>query len=201
MTAPVVLGVDPGRRWTGLAVRSGAACLAHRVVERAGDEDGGFRGVGVGPAYLAAVLAAVDELAAAHDVDLVAVEGVTRPSWHVRDRAGGARAAADPTGVLGAAIVLGAVLGHRPDAILIPPGHNGDMPLYAYPAELVSPAERRNGMNRIGSGLLRHARSAYDIAGQAILVARLRARTPDAAPARTLARQQASGHARKQTSR
>lgn len=167
-----VLGVDPGGKSTGLAVRHGAELLEHATVTRAADEDT-VRGIGVGPAYLTAVLRRVAELLEAHGCRLIAVEGVTKPNPHVTRRNG--KSLTDPTGILGAAMVLGAVIGAHPEAVIVPPGGNGSRVLALYPLELVGSREAAAGRNRIGMGQLRHARSAFDVAGQAGVHARLRA--------------------------
>ncbi|WP_064443954.1 hypothetical protein [Rhodococcus sp. YH3-3] len=152
-----VLGIDPGARATGLCVLSGDEIIAHRTITSEGE---------IFPAerrYVLAVLEAGATLLQIHNVDLVAVETITRPSWHMKGRA-----AVDPTALLATAEVLGAVLGvdWPVNVTQIRPNKNGSQPLGTYPGELVSPGERRKPgwENRIGGGQLRHARSAYDVA-------------------------------------
>lgn len=95
-----------------------------------------------------------------------AIEGITRPNWHMHGRA-----AANPEALLAAAIVLGNIQAWAREQlgtyIEIPPSGNGSAPLATYPEPLVSDAERRkpNWQNAIGkTGKLRHQRSAWDIA-------------------------------------
>ena len=152
-----VLGIDPGARATGLCVLSGDQIVAHQTVTSEGE---------IFPAerrYVLAVLEAGAALLQIHDIDLLAVETITRPSWHMKGRA-----AVDPTALLATAEVLGAVLGvvWPVNVTQIRPNKNGSQPLGTYPGELVSPGERRKAgwENRIGGGQLRHARSAYDVA-------------------------------------
>jgi hypothetical protein len=176
----VILGIDPGGVDTGLVVRRGDTVLEQLVVHRAKDETGP-RGVGVGPDYLARAEHDVRKLIELHDVDLVGLEGVVRPNPHVKRK--GRNVVTDPAPIIATAIVLGhltAVAGSLGvAAVWVPPGKNGSLPLYAYPAELVSDAERRHGLNRVGDGgILRHARSAFDVAGTALVMSRLRASTP-----------------------
>ncbi|OLT35618.1 hypothetical protein BJF84_13410 [Rhodococcus sp. CUA-806] len=97
---------------------------------------------------------------------VIAIEGITRPNWHMQGRA-----AANPEPLLAAAIVLGNIQAWATTTYgqytEIPPGGNGGAPLSQYPDTLVSDAERRkpNWQNRIGeSGKLRHERSAFDVA-------------------------------------
>lgn len=164
-----VLGIDPGGKSTGLVVRDRSALLASAVVERAGDETG-TRGVQVGPAYVAEVLAVVAELVAEHAPTVVGVESVVRPNPHVNRRNGSSVIDVGP--LLGASIVFGALAGAYPAAVWVPPGSNGSGPLAAYPSALVSAAEARHGVFRSGGGSkLRHARSAWDVAGRAALIA------------------------------
>ncbi|WNO28428.1 RuvC-like resolvase [Corynebacterium phage PSonyx] len=154
-----VLGVDPGGRDTGIILVDGsrvAGCSVRSPGELLPVDQG----------YIQAVLAEVGELIASTSGDVVVcVEGVTRPSWHVQASASYG-AAANPTGLIAAAVVLGAVLGAYPGAVVVPPGGNGSRPLGAYPAGLVSDGERRkSGWElRVGGGKLRHQRSAWDVA-------------------------------------
>lgn len=152
----VVIGVDPGGRNTGIVARRKQELLGFEMVQRSGTDKL------PGATYLRHVLAAVAELAAMHtDVatGVIAVEGINRPSPHVR--------VTDPTGLLGTAMTLGAVLGYWPDAVVVPPSHHGDAPLRFYPGELVGPRERAGG------GRLRHCRSAWDIAEAGKRLARI----------------------------
>lgn len=154
-----VVGIDPGGRDTGLILVDGARVSGRSV--RSGGEL-----LPVSQDYVQAVLAEVAELVAStSERVVVCVEGVTRPSWHVQASASHG-AAANPTGLIAAAVVLGAVMGAYPHAVVVPPGGNGSKPLGAYPAGLVSEGERRkSGWElRVGSGKLRHQRSAWDVA-------------------------------------
>jgi len=152
-----VLGIDPGARATGLCVLSGDQIVAHQTITSEGELFPAER------RYVLAVLEAGATLLQIHDVDLVAVETITRPSWHMKGRA-----AVDPTALLATAEVLGAVLGvdWPVNVTQIRPNKNGSQPLGTYPGVLVSSGERRTAgwEARIGGGQLRHARSAYDVA-------------------------------------
>lgn len=176
----LVLGVDPGGVDTGMVVRECDQVVYQLVAHRAADETGP-RGVGVGPEYLRQLTDCLEHLVEVYGVHLVAIEGVVRPNPHVNRRNG--RSVTDPGPIIATAIVLGHVhatataLGR--DVVWVPPGRNGSLQLAAYPAQLVSDRERAKGLNRVGdSGILRHARSAYDVAGAGLLLARLRASTP-----------------------
>jgi hypothetical protein len=150
VVSPVVIAADPGARWTGVVARRGNDLLDAVTVERTTDEGD----LGVGQDYLAAVLAAVDLMSRDFAADaVVAVEGLRRPSPHVR--------VTNPEAVMGAAMVLGAVLGAWPRAVVVPPGRHGSAPLAVYPPRLVGVRERA------GTGSLRHVRSAWDVAGSA----------------------------------
>lgn len=156
-----VLGVDPGGRDTGIILVDGAR-VAGRSVRSSGEL------LPVDQGYIQAVLVEIDGLVAGVSTPgevVVCVEGVTRPSWHVQASASRG-AAANPTGLIAAAVVLGAVLGRFPGAVVVAPGGNGSRPLGAYPVGLVSEGERRkSGWElRVGSGKLRHQRSAWDVA-------------------------------------
>lgn len=160
---PVMIGVDPGGRQTGLVVRYGNACLAADLITRDGPE------VFPGPDYLAEVVEAIGGLVVYASQDLpelagagwprIAVEGVVHPNGHVR--------MINAAGLLGTATVLGAVLAHFPAALVVPPAGNGAGPRSAYPAALWPPTEKR------GTGRRRHLRSAWDIAEAGAFLARL----------------------------
>jgi hypothetical protein len=157
---PVVVGVDPGGRQTGVVVRYGSDCLAADLVTRAGPE------LFPGAAYLDEVADAIGGLVvyAAHTAPaagwpLVAVEGVVHPSGHVR--------MINAAGLLGTATVLGAVLAHYPAALIVPPAKHGAGLRQAYPPSLWPPNDRK------GTGRCRHLRSAWDIAEAGAFLARL----------------------------
>lgn len=153
-----VVGVDPGARATGIVLVTADGVVSGVSVENP-----------AGPLlpppveYVKRVISAVGDLAAPGVV--VAVESVTRPSWHVAKSASRG-AAGNPTALLGTAVVLGAVLGAYPGAVLVRPGRNGSGPMGVYPEDLVSVGERRKSgwEMRVGSGKLRHQRSAWDVA-------------------------------------
>lgn len=155
-----VVGVDPGARATGIVLVGGSGLVAGVTVEN-------LEGALLPPPgeYVERVLNVVADLAASVPGCVVAVESVTRPSWHVAKSASRG-AAGNPTALLGTAVVLGGVLGAYPGAVLVRPGRNGSSPMGAYPEELVSAGERRKpGWEiRVGGGKLRHQRSAWDVA-------------------------------------
>lgn len=160
MTAPVVVGVDPGGRQTGIVVRYGDTCLAADLLTRDGPET--FPKAD----YLAEVIDAIGGLVVYASQEApdagwprVAVEGVVHPSGHVR--------MINAAGLLGTACVLGAVLAHYPAALVVPPASHGAGPRSAYPAALWPPTEKR------GTGRRRHLRSAWDIAEAGAFLARL----------------------------
>jgi hypothetical protein len=75
---------------------------------------------------------------------------------------------AKPRDLIGTAIVTGAIAGHYPEAVLVPPARAGEGLLATYPDHLVTPTERRAGVHRKAgtSNPISHAREAWDIAGQ-----------------------------------
>lgn len=140
-----VVGVDPGGRYTGVVRLLSGDKLASAVVLRrtTGDD---FPDT----AYIHEV---IDEIAAqAERSDIVAVEGLSEPSSHIN----GELSIINVKGVMGVAMVYGAVLARWPRAIIVPPGGNGALPDYAYPEPIRKYA-------RLG-GPSDHARSAFDVA-------------------------------------
>lgn len=158
---PTRIGVDPGARTTAIVA---VDTKTHDVLGLVLVKNTGTL-LPLPTDYLRAVAADVNRLAEQHNADDVHVEGVNRPSWHMGGKSKGA--ATDPTGLLGAAQVLGAVIASTARTVhVIPPGRNGSRPMGAYPAPLVSDGERRKQgwQTRVGTGQLRHARSAFDVA-------------------------------------
>ena len=151
MSAPTLVGVDPGGRYTGLVVRRGDVLVEHHTLVRVGDDDLPTH------SCLRTVALGVIKLFEAHNADGVAIEGVQKPSPFMGKS--GNVSFSNVTGILGTAMVLGAVLALVP-AIVVPPGGNGSDPLGAYPVEL-----RPTRGKGAGADKLRHERSAWDVAG------------------------------------
>lgn len=93
--------------------------------------------------------------------DLVAIEDTVAPSPHM--------GLTNVSGLMTTERLLGALLWAFPDAVLVPPAGNGSGPLSAYP-EALRPTRGKGA----GRDLLRHCRSAWDVAGSAPYVARIR---------------------------
>lgn len=146
----IVLGIDPGGRETGCVVLDGDAPVWHDVLERADDESMHDYAHGVG--------ALMRTMVRSSDVELVCIEGLVSVVPHVRDRP------INPTGLLQAAVTFGACYALIRDQALsvalevVRPDKFGSAPLQTYPDSLIGPRETK------GTGRLRHARSAYDVA-------------------------------------
>jgi len=142
-----MLGIDPGGAQTGLClVRADGQPVDACVIERNKEAEQSV--------YVGEVVAACKEYLVSQPKSLVAVEGVTTPRSHFR----GQVSLINVSGLIGAAVVLGAVLAVWPDAFVVPPAGNGSGLLEAYPPMLVGPREKKGG------GWMRHCRSAYDVA-------------------------------------
>lgn len=147
-TSPVVLGVDPGGRTTGMALRRGMHLLWWTLLERHDiDED---------RTYLSRVCGVVHTRHLQEPI-VVAVEGLNHPSPHL--------GLANVSGLVATAEVIGALkvasVFHGWQFVEVTPGGHGSAPLSHYPQDLVGTRERT------GKGRLRHARSAWDVAGAA----------------------------------
>lgn len=154
MRRPVaVIAVDPGGRNTGIVARNGDNLLAARVLVRKGEDSLPTAD------YLHEVNSEVsDQLIDLEDTFeiVIAIEGLKHPNPHL--------GLANVMGLIGTAMVFGAVLQEFPEAHVVPPGKNGKLPDRAYPEEI------RKGV-RIG-GPSEHARSAWDVAAGGRLLAR-----------------------------
>lgn len=155
---PVIVGIDPGGRDTGIVAISPDGTVRTAAVTNPGEL------LPLPAGYIADVLTAVAELISGRHA-IIRVEDVKRPNWHVaKDAKRGA--ATNPTGLLATAQVLGAIRAAYRNAELVPPGGNGSKPLGAYPLALVGDRERATpGWElKVGQGKKRHLRSAWDIA-------------------------------------
>lgn len=156
-----VIGVDPGGSSTGVVTRAGDQLLAWAVVRRQKNEEDA--------AFLSRVLDEVDDQVVAHDVPTIAVERVSAPGGFARGAATGHRTPIALKGLVGTAAVYGAVLGVYRHAYVVAVGGHGANDRAAYPAELWSDREP------LGTGYLRHARSAFDIAGAVVFLSQVEA--------------------------
>lgn len=175
----IVVGVDPGARSTGLAVidttrNAGMIATpflaASITVERTDDRPL----LEVPAEYLLRVNAAVVDAVREFAGELVAVERVRRPSWHVArgSKSGRGGAAADPSAIMATGIVFGAIAGRAwtVPLVAIPPDGNGRvLPLDRYPVPLATTGK--------GNDKRRHERAAYDVATAGPQVARFAAAT------------------------
>lgn len=164
----IVCGVDPGSRSTGVAVidegaRRDSGYLASTTVHRPED---GSELLEPPRDYLDDVAATILAGIRDHSGDLLAVEGIRRPSWHMDGKA----KPTDPSGIIATAIVFGAVFG-RPwpvPIVVVPPGGNGRQPLAFYPGRLIPPGKTLAQIATMkGKDKLRHERAAFDVAHRA----------------------------------
>lgn len=181
----IVLGIDPGERWTGYALRSGARDLLDwRVIDRTRIAPGAER---VTQAYLGAAEANAWDLLRQHHYDeLVDTGAVTIAIEEFADPVGFRQI--PPRVLVGIGRVCGWLQRAFPTAVMVPAyvaGHEGKKgghgrhALLSYPDELVTKGERASAHRR-GTWTLpapqnaeiRHARSAWDVAGDAINAAR-----------------------------
>lgn len=149
----IFVGVDPGGTWTGLVARRGDELLDFAVLRREARQPD--------VRWVARVLSEIEYLRGPDPV-VLAVESVVAPT--------GRLGMISLEGLLGAAMVLGAVLGEYPEAVTVSPGGHGSAVLAAYPPGLRAQGETA------GTGRWRHARSAWDIAGAAQFLVRVSAR-------------------------
>lgn len=154
-----LVAVDPGSRNTGVITRRGDELLRYTTLVRKGDSDL------PDAEYLREVVSTVLDMWSRVLAQVVAVEAVQKPSpFHGKT---GNVSFTNVTGLLGTAMVVGAVLAAFPHTVEVPPGGNGSGHLGAYPIEL-----RPTRGKGAGSDNLRHMRSAWDVAGTAALLLR-----------------------------
>lgn len=141
-----VIGIDPGKNETGIVVRNGDNLQYACVVDREDQSD---------QAYIIDVLETIQnaQTYVTTNSELIAVEGLIAPDempWLGKKHVGP---------IIGTAIILGAVLATYPGAVIVPPGGTGAGPFAGYPEAI-----RPTGLNPKGFDIMRHLRSAWDIA-------------------------------------
>jgi hypothetical protein len=169
----VWVGVDPGSRETGVVARSGRDLIGWAVIDRNQTEPGAEQ---PGRVTLAEIEDTVRQFL---DRDgAVAVEEFLPPNPHVTRKNG--RSTITLSDAMNTSRVIGWLLRAFPDAVLIDPAGNGSQLLAAYPRTLVSDREwahatRRRTFNQPApqNSAMRHARSAWDVAGAAAMADRL----------------------------
>lgn len=141
----MILGVDPGSSATGVVAREGDDLLWHTTVS------GGWE----------TVLTVLRwDLA---PVGMVAIEDVVAPSYYRGKKLLDPRHAIETCRV--AAAVAGWAWTSHLGVVWVPPGHNGQGALDAYPPELRPSRGQGRGADR-----LRHCRSGWDVAGLGALL-------------------------------
>ncbi len=157
-----VLGIDPGFRYTGLVVRDGDAVLYAETLVRPKEQDD--------PVVWARTVAAQAQLLLFSQCPAntkVGIEGVSASKGFKN----GKREPIDPAPLVFTGVVLGAVAGAFPEAVIVAPGGNGSQHITNYPPSLVGqrPADLPGSTN--SAGTRNHEQSAYDVAGKAAVVA------------------------------
>lgn len=149
------IGIDPGSRWTGIAAREDATCLTAGVIDANDDPD----------TYRPRIVAAVMDALITFDDDThvrIAIESINAPKPYIDGRKTFTR----PADLIALGRILGYLERALPNAILVAPDRHGSQPWITYPAELITPGERRalNPLKTAGqSSTMRHARSAWDV--------------------------------------
>lgn len=152
--SPVVIGIDPGARNTGVVARQNDAVLYSTTIVTPDD--------GSDPlTHARNVAARTAEIVATFPGAVVGVESISAPKGY-KD---GKRSPLNPKHIMYAAAVAGAVAERFPDAHLIAPGGNGSQHESQYPPMLIGRRPKDlPGSNT--SGTRNHERSAYDVAGK-----------------------------------
>lgn len=163
----IVIGVDPGGRWSGGVVRAGDNLVDFMVIECTAPVHG-LATIGYARDVSAWVSMKRRHMIERGHAVLIGVEGLRPPTGFGPDHDEG-RHKINPTGLMGTAGVYFHLLTIFPDAIEVEPGGRGSAMLAAYPRALVGPREKRAN----SKGILRHARSAWDVAGATKAAARL----------------------------
>lgn len=169
----IVVGVDPGARDTGVTIvdtphTAGTSRPATVLVLASLTVSTPKRPhlVNVPPVYLRDVCVAITDALSTYGAELIAVEGVTKPTGFAHGR----KAMLDPSVLVATGVVFGAVLGRSwgVPLVVVRPGGNGHRAWATYPHEVRSAADERAAAATpfapAGDGQRRHERSAFDVA-------------------------------------
>lgn len=186
MTGTVWVGVDPGARWTGICSRIGLRLIGWRVIDLHDTEPDATR-----PGRLTLDLI-VDTVRTLGGVGCrVAIEDTQPPNSHHQGRVSIIQV--EP--LLRAAEIVGYVEAACPQAVRVRPNGHGHRALASYvqyAPDLVSAAELGNATRKRKlmapapqNSVLRHARSAWDVAGAGLVEDRVTAALASAAARRS----------------
>lgn len=159
-TGKIVIGIDPGARYTGVVIRDGDVVLHSSTLVRPKDLESGTD-------WALSVVVQVQEILKEFPTMIpVAIEGISDPKGFQH----GKKAAINPKDIIRAGIVLGALVAIYPTAVIIPPGGNGSQHYSHYPAELIGrrPADLPGSTQEAGTR--GHEQSAYDVGGKALAI-------------------------------
>ena len=149
-----VIGIDPGARYTGVSVQNlldDEILLSSTYVKPADT-----------PLFTWAIqlgdMIATDIVALFPDAS-IGIEGISAPKGY----SNGKKSPINPKYVIFAGIVAGALAQRFSDAVIVPPGHNGNSRT-GYPDVLMGRRPKTLPGSALGAGTRDHERSAYDVA-------------------------------------
>lgn len=152
----IVIGIDPGAKYTAVSVINPDAPLEERVIQSS---------VYVRPDEMPEVTWAVhvtnkimNDVITNYPLAKIGIEGVTTPQSHYNGRL----ALMNPKNTIKLAIVVGAIAMALPKAAIIRPGKNGSQETYPKVLNGQRP-KTLPGINE-KAGTRNHERSAYDVA-------------------------------------
>lgn len=151
----IVIGIDPGARYTGVSVRDlseNTILLSSTYVK---PEDTQIVSWAI---ELANTIK--DEVLSAFPDAKIGIEGISDPKGY----SNGKKSPINPKHIIRAGIVLGALAMMFPDAVIVPPGHNGSSRT-GYPDVLNGRRPKDLPGSAKGAGTRNHEKSAYDVAG------------------------------------
>lgn len=151
----IVIGIDPGARYTGVSVRDlseDTILLSSTYVKPVDTEI-------VSWAIELAGIIKTDVIGAFPDAR-IGIEGISDPKGY----SNGKKSPINPKHIIRAGIVLGALAMMFPDAVIVPPGHNGSSRT-GYPDVLNGRRPKDLPGSAKGAGTRNHEKSAYDVAG------------------------------------
>lgn len=151
----IVIGIDPGARFTGVSVRdlSDDTILIASTYVKPPETEIVTWALEVSSTIKRDVVALYPEAR-------IGIEGVSDPKGY----SNGKKSPINPKHIMRTCIVLGALAATFPDAVIVPPGHNGSSRT-GYPDVLNGRRPKDLPGSSNGAGTRNHEKSAYDVAG------------------------------------
>lgn len=156
----VIVGIDPGARYTGFSIIDGdeAILFSATFVRPEEQEDLVI--------WSKTLVKLLEDVLKEVKYTALGIEGVSHPKGFKK----GVRSSLNPKDIIRTALVVGALSMYYDKAHIIPPGRNGDRPIEDYPDSLKGRRPKDLPGSGNNAGTRRHEMSAYDVARKTLAI-------------------------------